>query len=80
LENTVRNFPTWLGIITDVSQLPRWRELYAALPPGKRREQAPQRQSSGPSSSKRSFSSWWWVWLVLIVLINGARLLGNGPV
>jgi len=80
LENTLRNFPTWLGIITDVSQLPRWRELYAALPPGKRGKQAPQRQSSGPSSSKQSSFSWWWVWLVLIVLINGARLLGNGPV
>lgn len=81
LENTVRNFPTWLGIITDVSQLPRWRELYAALPPGKRGKQVPLGQLPQHPTSTGSRRSGWWIVLLLVILVNGARLLSNssGP-
>ena len=78
LENTVRNFPTWLGIITDVNQLPRWRELYAALPPGKRGKQVPTGQLPQYATSTGSRWNGWWVVLVLVVLVNGARLISGG--
>ncbi|MBY4707266.1 hypothetical protein K6V18_19765 [Ralstonia insidiosa] len=78
LENTVRNFPTWLGIITDVSQLPRWRELYAALPPSKRGKQVPLGQLPQHPTSTGSRRSGWWMALLLVILVNGARLLSNG--
>jgi len=78
LENVVRNFPTWLGIITDVSKLPRWRELHAELPQHKQARPISNGQLPVPPAPSKSWNGLWVV-LLLVVLANMGRFLSNGP-
>lgn len=74
LEDLYANFPTWLGIVTDLNNLPRWRELHAALPP---------RQRGRPIlARKRPVISYWHGWALmtaLILLIKGIGHLNGEP-
>lgn len=72
------NFPTWLGIVTDVRRLQQWRELHTALPAGRPELQEVHRQMPAKASTGSSAS-----WLVapplavlFIALLHG---LGNQP-
>lgn len=75
LEAAAGNFPNWLGMITDLSRLPQWRELYAALPALGR---AAPKSAARPRAAARSGSSrrWWGgaVVALAVVLINMAHL------
>jgi protein TonB len=66
LERVVANFPTWLGMITDLSRLARWRELFAALPQEWRDAAKPAARASTSTGSKRS--GWRYGWVVLIMI------------
>lgn len=79
LENVVRNFPTWLGIITDVDQLSRWRELHAALPLRKQAKPISVKPATRASAKTGSSGYGWAAVLFLIFLANAARLVGSGP-
>jgi protein TonB len=80
LENLARNFPTWLGIITNMGQLPRWRELHSAMPPKMRR--APEIVGPLPSPKAPTVSPklWWGILLALIALVNSMHTFDSKPV
>jgi len=79
LENVVRNFPTWMGIITDVDQLSRWRALHAALPLRKQAKPISVKPATRASAKTGSSGYGWAAVLFLIFLANAARLVGSGP-
>ncbi len=74
LEDLYANFPTWLGIVTNLNNLPRWRERHAALPPRKRGK--PIRVRKLPEIS---YWHGWTFMLALVLLVKGIGLLGGKP-
>jgi len=74
LEDLCANFPTWLGIVTDLDNLPHWRQLHAALPPRKRGK--PIRVRKLPEIS---YWHGWMFMLALVLLLKGIGPLVSKP-
>lgn len=78
LERLVARYPTWLRLITDMSQLQRWRALDQEVPAWRRklnfRIRLVKPQAAAQPPAKSSFSWSWGAAFFLIVVINMARI------
>lgn len=67
-------FPTWLALVTDVRRMPRWRELERQVPGWRRKLMFEQAKVAQPPSAKSGGGGHWGAWVVLMIVINVARL------
>lgn len=70
-------FPTWLALVADVRRMPGWRELERQVPGWRRKLMFEKVKVAQPSYEKSSGGGHWGAWVVLMIVINVARVAFN---